>query len=89
MFRMRTFWSAAAAAFCVLGCAGCQHTRADYAQNAAERWVRMLAIEPTAKGKYEMMCGAYRKGVPFETFADTLAHNAYLNGATSLQVLWS
>jgi hypothetical protein len=36
-----------------------------------------------------MMCNAYRQSVPIEAFAGALAHNAYLNGATGLQILES
>jgi hypothetical protein len=86
---MRSLWFAAAAGFCFLGLAGCQHAQEDYAQSAADRWFRMVTSELTPKGKYEMMCKAYRQSVPVETFAQALARNAYLKDASGLQILES
>jgi hypothetical protein len=97
---MHTLWSAgasagasAAAALCFLGflgflgLAGCEHAQENHAQTAADRWFRVVTSEPGPEGKYKMMCKSYRQGVPIETFAEALAHNAYLNGATGLQIL--
>ena len=90
MSRMRTLWSASAAAgLCFLGLAGCQHAQEDHAQYAAAHWFHVVTTEPTAKGTYEMMCNAYRQGVPIETFAGAVARNAYLKDATGLQILES
>jgi hypothetical protein len=49
----------------------------------------MVTTELSAQGTYEMMCNAYRQSVPIETFAGSVAHNAYLSGATGLQILES
>jgi len=85
---MRPLWCLAVG-FSFLAIAGCQHTYEDHAQSAAAHWFHVVTTEPTAKGTYEMMCNAYRQGVPIETFAGAVARNAYLKDATRLDILES
>jgi hypothetical protein len=90
---MRIHWSAvacAAATLCFLGflgLVGCDHAQENHAQTAADRWFRVVTSEPSPEGKYQMMCKSYRQSVPIEAFAAALEHNAYLSGATGLQIL--